>query len=77
MGLKNLILQLLQIALFFVFPAIWNFILVHLPWWPLDPQTTLGIVTGIVVAAVSWLLALLNVKKLRDRVKAEGIKKKS
>ena len=73
MSLRNLILQLLQIAIFFAFPAIWNFILVNLPWWPLDPQTTLGIVTGIIVAGVSWILALLKVRTVREAIKAKGI----
>ena len=70
MSLKSLILQIVQIAIFFVFPAIWHFILVNFPWWPLDPQTTYGIVAGVAVALISWILALLKIRKLVIKIKA-------
>lgn len=72
MRLKELILQLVQIAVFFAFPTIWNWIVRLFPWWPLDPSTTLGIVIGIVVAVVSWILGLLGIKRLVVRMRACG-----
>ena len=72
MSLKDLILQLVQIAIFFVFPAIWNWLQGHLPWWPLDPETTLGLITSIVITLVSWLLGYLGMRKLVTVLKTQG-----
>lgn len=72
MTLKQLILQLVQIAIAFAFPTIWNWLLAYIPWWPLDPQTTLGIITGIVVTILSWLLGLIGIRRLVTGLKTQG-----
>jgi len=72
MSLKQLILQLVQIALAFAFPAIWNWLLALIPWWPLDPQTTLGIVTGVVIALLSWLLGIIGIRRLVKNLQTRG-----
>lgn len=72
MSLKELILQLVQIAIYFAFPAIWNWLLTYLPWWPLDPDTTLGLITSIVITIVSWLLGYFGIKKLVTTLKTKG-----
>jgi hypothetical protein len=72
MSLKQLILQLVQIAIAFAFPAVWNWLLTLIPWWPLDPQTTLGIITGIVVTLLSWLLGIIGIRRLVTGLKTRG-----
>jgi len=72
MSLKQLILQLVQIALAFAFPAIWNWLLALIPWWPLDPQTTLGIVTGVVITVLSWLLGIIGIRWLVKNLQTRG-----
>ncbi len=73
MSLKQLILQIVQIVLMFVFPTIWNWILVILPWWPFDPQTSFGIVSSLVIMILSWLLGYLGIKKLVAALRANGL----
>ncbi|MDZ7260962.1 MAG: hypothetical protein ONB05_02425 [candidate division KSB1 bacterium] len=72
MTLKQLILQLVQIAILFAFPAIWNWLLTYIPCWPFDPQTTLGIITGIVITLVSWLLGYVGIRRLVTTLKTQG-----
>jgi amino acid transporter len=73
MTLKQLILQLVQIVIFFAFPTLWNWIGKIFPWWVFDPQTTLGIITGLVVMILSWLLGYLGIKKLVASLRANGL----
>ena len=75
MSLKEIILQLVQLAILFGFPTIWNWIMRYISWWPLDPQTTLGLVISIVVAVVSWILGIIGIKKLVIRMKAQRLVK--
>lgn len=72
MKLRDLILQLVGIAVAFMFPTIWHWLMNYLPWWPLDPNTTLSIIIGIAVAVVSWILGLLGIKRLVVRMRACG-----
>jgi len=72
MSLKEIILQLIQIALFFAFPTIWNWLIKLLPWWPLDPESTLNIIIYLVVIAVSWLLGYVGIKRFVRQLKAKG-----
>ncbi len=73
MTLKQLILQLVQIAIYFAFPAIWAWIMRVFPWWFLDPQTTLGIITAIVITVVSWLLGIIGIRRLYTTLKTKGL----
>jgi len=43
------------------------------PWWPLEPDTTLGIVIGIAITIVSWALGLMGIKKLVVGLKVRGL----
>lgn len=62
MNLKGIILSIIQIVILFTFPRIWKWIIGLLPWWFLDPQTTLGIVIWIAVTIASWLLGLIGIR---------------
>lgn len=62
MNLKGIILSIIQIVILFAFPRIWKWIIGLLPWWFLDPQTTLGIVIWIAVTIASWLLGLIGIR---------------
>ena len=76
MSLRQIIMQVIQIAIFFAFPTIWGWIIKYIPWltsW-FDPQTILGIVTGIIVVIVSWLLGVIGIKKLATTLKTKGLK---
>lgn len=75
MQLKEIILQLVQLAIFFSFPTIWNWIMSYLSWWPLDPQTTLGLIISLVIAVVSWILGIIGIKKLVVRLENRGLVK--
>ena len=73
MKLKDLIIQLVQIAIYFAFPTIWNWLMQYVSWWPLDPQTTLGIITSLVVTLVSWLLGLVGIRKVISTLRTKGL----
>lgn len=72
MNLKGIILSLIQIAILFAFPTIWRWIIRLLPWWFLDPQTTLGIVIGIAVTVASWLLGIIGIKNFVLKINRYG-----
>jgi len=72
MNLKELILQLVQVAIAFAFPTIWNWLIEVFPWWTLDPETTLGLIIGIAITVVSWLLGLLGIKRIIVKMQAYG-----
>lgn len=74
MNFRQLLFQLIQIAVFFAFPYIWGLIMRFLPWWPIDPQTTLGIVISLVVWVVSSLLGVLGIRRVYNKLKVEGLK---
>ena len=73
MSLKEIILLLVKIALFFAFPAIWAWLMKILPWWPLDPQSTLNILIFLVVTVVSWILGWFNIKALLKGLQTRGL----
>ena len=73
MSLRDLILQLVQIALFFAFPTIWNWIITLLPWWPLPPQETLNLLIYLAITLVSWILGLIGINRLIKTLKAKGL----
>lgn len=73
MSLREIILALVQIALFFAFPTIWSWLTEHLPWWPFDPQSTLNILIFLAVTLVSWLLGYFGIKKLVAQLKTRGL----
>ena len=73
MRLKELILQLVQLAIFFAFPTIWNWIVTNLPWWFLDPESTLGLIIALAITVVSWILGIIGIKKLIIRLKMQGL----
>ncbi|MBN1479525.1 hypothetical protein EH223_16525 [candidate division KSB1 bacterium] len=72
MSLKEIILQLVQIAIFFAFPTIWNWIITLLPWWPLDPQNTLNLLVYLGITLAAWILGLLGIKRLVTQLKTRG-----
>ena len=78
MSLREIIIQLVVIALYFAFPAIWTWLITLIPWWPLDPESTLNILIFLVVTIVSWLLGLIGIRKfiktLRTKGLADGVK---
>jgi hypothetical protein len=73
MGLKELILQLVQIALFFAFPAIWNWLLNLMPWWPLGPDNTWNLIVAIAITVVSWLLGVAGITRFMTQLKTRGL----
>jgi len=73
MNLREIILQLVQIAVFFAFPTIWGWITRFLPWWPLDPESTMNILIFLAVTVVSWLLGLLGIRKFVNQLKTRGL----
>ncbi len=73
MSLREIIIQLVQIAIFFAFPTIWGWIINYLPWWPLDPQSTLNILIFLAVTVVSWLLGYLGIKKFVLQLRTRGL----
>ncbi|RMD94448.1 MAG: hypothetical protein D6814_14510 [Calditrichaeota bacterium] len=73
MSLREIILQLVQIAIFFAFPTIWSWITTLLPWWPLDPQSTLNILVILAVTLVSWLLGYLGIKSFLTQLRTKGL----
>ena len=70
MSLKELILQLVQLAIFFAFPTIWNWITTVLPWWFLDPESTLGLIIALAITLISWILGILGIKRLVIKLKS-------
>ncbi len=73
MSLREIILQLVQIAIFFAFPTIWNWLITVLPWWPLDPQSTLNILIFLAVTLVSWLLGYLGIRRFLLELRTRGL----
>jgi hypothetical protein len=73
MSLKEIILMLVKIALFFAFPAIWAWLMEVLPWWPLDPESTLNILVFLAVTLVSWILGYFNIKSLLRGLQTRGL----
>jgi hypothetical protein len=73
MSFKELLLQLVQIALFFAFPAIWNWLVRVLPWWPLGPEPTLNLIVSIAVTILSWLLGVVGIKRFMTQLKTRGL----
>ncbi len=73
MSLKEIILQLVQIAIFFAFPAIWNWIIRLLPWWPLDPQNTLNLLVYLAITLVSWILGYFGIRSFITKLKTRGL----
>lgn len=73
MSLREIIIQLVQIALFFAFPTIWAWLMKYLPWWPLDPESTLNILIFLAVTVVSWLLGYLGIKKFVVKLQTKGL----
>jgi hypothetical protein len=73
MSLRDVILQLVQIAIFFAFPAIWSWLTKIIPWWPLDPETTLNLLVYLAITVVSWLLGYLGIKRFIKRLQTQGL----
>lgn len=73
MTLKELILQLVRIAIYFAFPTIWNWLMQYVPWWPLDPETTLGLIISLAVTLVSWVLGYLGIRKVIQTLRVKGL----
>ena len=73
MTLREIINQLIQIALFFAFPAIWSWILRVWPGFPLDPQSTLNILIFLGVTVVSWVLGLFGIRRFIATIKTKGL----
>ncbi|MDQ7053072.1 MAG: hypothetical protein Q9P14_09330 [candidate division KSB1 bacterium] len=73
MSLREIILQLVQIAIFFAFPTIWGWIMQYLPWWPFDPESTMNILIFLAVTIVSWLLGFLGIRKFINNLKIRGL----
>ncbi len=73
MNLREIIIQLVQIAIFFAFPAIWGWITQYLPWWPLDPESTMNILIFLAVTLVSWLLGLFGIRKFINNLRTRGL----
>jgi sterol desaturase/sphingolipid hydroxylase (fatty acid hydroxylase superfamily) len=73
MSLREIILTLIKIALFFAFPAIWAWLMKVLPWWPFDPQSTLNILVFLIVTVVSWVLGYFNIKTFVTQLRKTGL----
>ena len=73
MSLRDIILQLVQIAIFFAFPTIWAWLLRLIPGWPVDPQSTLNILIFLAITLVSWILGLLGIKRFMTQLKTRGL----
>ena len=73
MSLKEIILQLVQIAIFFAFPMIWNWLNALLPWWPLDPQNTLNLLVYLAITLVSWILGYFGIRSFVTKLKTRGL----
>jgi hypothetical protein len=73
MNLREIIIQLVQIAIFFAFPAIWSWIARVIPWWPLDPESTLNLLVYLAVTIISWLLGLIGIRKFVATLKTKGL----
>jgi hypothetical protein len=73
MNLKEIIIQLIQIALFFAFPTIWNWLIDVLPWWPLDPESTLNILIYLAITLVSWILGYFGIRGFITKLKTRGL----
>ena len=73
MNLREIIIYLIQIALFFAFPTIWNWLITVIPWWPLDPQSTLNILIFLAITIVSWLLGIIGIQKFIANLRTRGL----
>ena len=73
MNLREIIIQLVQIAIFFAFPAIWELLIKLIPWWPIDPESTLNLLVFLAVTVVSWLLGLIGIRKFVVTLQTKGL----
>ena len=73
MNWKELILQLIQIVIFFAFPTIWAWIIKIFPGWPFPAQDTLNILVFLAVTIVSWLLGFIGVRRLMTALRTRGL----
>jgi len=73
MNLREIIIQLIQIAIFFAFPAIWEWLIKIIPWWPLDPESTLNLLVYLAVTIVSWLLGLIGIRRFVVTLQTKGL----
>jgi len=73
MTLREIIIQLVQIAILFAFPTIWEWLTRVIPGWPLDPGSTLSILVFLAVTIVSWLLGLMGIRRFVATLKAKGL----
>lgn len=73
MTLREIIIQLVQIAVFFAFPTIWGWLIRLIPWWPLDPESTMNILVFLAVTAVSWLLGAVGIRKFVATLQTRGL----
>ena len=73
MSLKEIILALVQIAIFFAFPAIWAWLMKVLPWWPIDQESTLNVLVFLAVTLVSWILGYFNIKSFIKGLRTKGL----
>jgi hypothetical protein len=74
MKLKEIIIQMIAVAIAFAFPHIWNWIIVNLPWWFLDPESTLNLIVMLAITVVSWLLGIIGIKRLITQLRTQGFK---
>ena len=73
MNWKEIIIQILQIVIFFAFPTIWNWIITLLPWWPLDPESTLNLLVYLAITIVAWLLGYIGVRRFLTQLRTRGL----
>jgi len=73
MSLHEIIVMLVQIALYFAFPAIWAWLMRVLPWWPIDAQSTLNILIFLAVTIISWILGYFNIKRFLNKLQTKGL----
>jgi len=73
MNLREIIVQLIRIAIFFAFPTIWNWIVTYIPWWPLDPESTMNILVFVLVTAISWIFGAVGIRTFVNSLKQRGL----
>ncbi len=73
MSLREIIIQLVLIAIFFAFPAIWEWLITVFPGWPLDPQSTLNILIFLAITVVSWLLGAIGIRRFIRTLQTRGL----
>jgi len=75
MSLHEIIVMLVQIALFFAFPAIWAWLMKVLPWWPFNPDSTFNILVFLAVTLISWILGFFGIKRFVTKLRTKGLAK--